>query len=567
MSPAPPPLAQGPFIENPTDEDYADAARAALSAKDYKLALQQAAAAASLRPLHEPHVKLLDEAIAATKGPLQALELKPEGTFFGIVAARARALARLDRTREALDCLFQATTFTPRTPFLGWGVPWVAHARDARRVDPKVLALAIVQLVQAGTAVANLEAADAIAAKVAVAAGDGEGALVVARSRVLRALGRHEEALALLAGRSDWGSVVERAAVHRDRNELEERVRCFEEARALRPDDVATVLDLGDAYLDDARLEDAAGAYEKALVLEPSQPWAKASLAYVRFLTSGESMASPSDDDDRALALFIDAGAYVTRLSDPIDPVVSVLRSIARAPAGPEDRPVRVRVRTERPLAPSARMAFDLLLARLGREGALEVVHDSAAEARPGPLWRLDGSRYVPSGPRPSDDVMASIAAIAGTPFEWSVWRTTCATPGPGTAEELLTAMAHVPTPSGDSDVVQYVHAFQVAAAMRVALGPWPVETRLDALRGLLEGVGDWTSAAAWLGLRAMADTVAELRPTLEQRARAMVPAADDPLAPMARVLAVTGGELAEKKDRAPYLRLRARVRRELISP
>jgi hypothetical protein len=124
-----------------------------------------------------------------------------------------------------------------------------------------------------------------------------------------------------------------------------------------------------------------------------------------------------------------------------------------------------------------------------------------------------------------------------------------------------------VPTPSGDSDVVQYVHAFQVAAAMRVALGPWPVETRLDALRGLLEGVGDWTSAAAWLGLRAMADTVAELRPTLEQRARAMVPAADDPLAPMARVLAVTGGELAEKKDRAPYLRLRARVRRELISP
>jgi tetratricopeptide (TPR) repeat protein len=222
-------LSQGPFIEDPTDEDYASAARAALSAKDHRLALEQAAAAASLRPLHEPHVKLLDEAIAATKGPLQALELKPGGTFFGVVAARARALARLDRTGEALDCLFKATTFSPKTTFLPWGVPWVAHAREVRRVDPKALALSILELVQVGAAVVNLEAAEAIATKVAATAGDGDGALVVARSRILRALGRHEDALALLAGRADWGSIVERGAVHRDRNELEERVRCFEE--------------------------------------------------------------------------------------------------------------------------------------------------------------------------------------------------------------------------------------------------------------------------------------------------------------------------------------------------
>jgi hypothetical protein len=71
VSPAPPDLSQGPFIENPTDEDYANAARAALAMKDHRLALEQAAAAASLRPLHAPHVALLDEAIAATKGPLR----------------------------------------------------------------------------------------------------------------------------------------------------------------------------------------------------------------------------------------------------------------------------------------------------------------------------------------------------------------------------------------------------------------------------------------------------------------------------------------------------------------
>jgi hypothetical protein len=60
----------------------------------------------------------------------------------------------------------------------------------------------------------------------------------------MRRLGRNDDALALLAGRTDWCSVVERGAVHRDRNELGERIACFDEAAALRPDDVATRLDL-----------------------------------------------------------------------------------------------------------------------------------------------------------------------------------------------------------------------------------------------------------------------------------------------------------------------------------
>ena len=265
---------RGEFIEDPTDEDYAAAARAALSVDNHPLALEQAAAAASLRPLHEPHVRLLDEAIAATKGPLQALELKAGGTFFGMVAARGRALARLNRTGEALDCLFQAATFAPTTPFVLWGVPWVAHAREARKVDARQLALRIVELVQAGASPQNLAAAGAIAEKVQAAASSEEGALRVARSRMFRALGRPDEALTLLEGRRDWASIVERGAVHRDRHDLGERV----------------------------------------LSLEPTQAWARASLACTRFLASGERMTA--GDDDRSRALAADADAYVTRVSD-----------------------------------------------------------------------------------------------------------------------------------------------------------------------------------------------------------------------------------------------------------
>ncbi len=564
MPPAPPPLSQGPFIEDPTDEDYANAARAALAAKDHRLALEQAAAAASLRPLHEPHVKLLDEVIAATKGPLQVLELKPGGTFFGLVAARARALARLDRTGEALDCLFKATAFSPKTPFLPWGVPWVAHAREARRVTPQALALSIVELVQAGAAVVNLEAAEAIAAKVAATAGDGDGALVVARSRILRALGRHDEALALLDARTDWGSVVERGAVHRDRNETEARVRCFEEARAIRPDDVATLLDLGDAYLDDARLEDAAGAYEKALLLHPSDSWAKTSLAYVRSLASGEPMSPPTTDDPRELALFFDAGTCVTRLSDPIDPVVRVIRSVALNPPGGE-RPIRVRIRAERPLAPSACMAFDLLLARLGREGSLEVIHEGPGEPRPGPLWKLEAGRAVPVLPPPSPEVVARIGAVAATPFSWATWCAAVTADSPGSIEELLSAAVHVPPPPEERDVVQHVFGFQVAAILGIAFGPWEVATRLEALLPLIEGADDWTAAAAWLALRALAEVDPDRRDEVERRARAKVPSPEQPLSPTARTLAVTGAALASSSEaRIPYLRLRARVRREL---
>jgi tetratricopeptide (TPR) repeat protein len=562
VPPPPSPLSQGPFIEDPTDEDYAAAARAALSAKDHRLALEQAAAAASLRPLHEPHTKLLDEAIAATKGPLQALELKPGGTFFGLVAARARALARVHRMGEALDCLFQATAFAPRTPFLVWALPWVAHASDARRVTPQALALSIIQLIDKRPAPRNLETAGEIAAKVQAAAGDGDGTLLVARSRVLRALGRQDEALALLAGRNDWRSVVERGAVHRDRNDTAERVRCFEEAATLRPADVATLLDLGDAYIDDGRLEEAEGAFEKVLAVEPSQRWAKASLDYVHSLATGEPMPAPPDEIGRPL--FVDAGIYVSWLSDPIDPIAGVLRSVEQTPSEPVDRPIRIRVRAERPLAASARLAFELVLARLGREGTLEVAYDGDRPPRQGPSWKSEGQTYVPLAPRPPDEVMSTVAAIAEVPFGWKAWRTAAAASRPASIEHLLAAIVHVPAPSVDRDVVQHVHAFQLAAALCLAAQPGERDARVDALVGLLEGSDDWTSAVAVLGLRAVAEAEPERAAEIAARLKALVPSREGPLLPMARALAVTGCELASGDDRTVCLQLRARIRREL---
>jgi hypothetical protein len=124
--------------------------------------------------------------------------------------------------------------------------------------------------------------------------------------------------------------------------------------------------------------------------------------------------------------------------------------------------------------------------------------------------------------------------------------------------------MAHVPAPPEGHDVAQYVHGFQIAAALCIASGSEDPETRLDALSQLLGGADDWTSAAALLGLLALAELVPELGARIEARAAKMVPSPQEALTPMARALAVTGSKLTSGEARTNYLRLRARVRREI---
>src|SRR5262245_53523543 len=138
--------AMGGYIDDPTDEDFAEAARAALRVKDLRLAMQQVSAAVALRPLHEPYLRLLDDVLRATPGPLSLVELPREGACYGLCAARARALARVGRIDEALGALLQAAAFRPSAPFLVWAVDWVRDSKSARKVRPRALAAGLVAL-------------------------------------------------------------------------------------------------------------------------------------------------------------------------------------------------------------------------------------------------------------------------------------------------------------------------------------------------------------------------------------------------------------------------------------
>jgi len=573
--------AQG-FVGDPTDEDFARAAGWALRQKDLRLAIQQVSAAIALRPLHEPYLRLLDDVIRATPGPLALVELPAEGAFYGLCAARARVLARVDRVDEAMSAVLQAAAFEPSAPFVTWAIDWVRKPKSARKVQPRGLAAgmiglarAVMQVEPSEGATANLEAALAVAERVAAQhAPDDE--LLAARARLLRLLGRHDVALALLeAAGPSWEIAVARAGIHHELGDRVARVAWLERAREARPEELSTYLDLGDALLDDGALDEAAASYDRARALDPASDWARLGAAHARALMSGEPaiterITGPRTPalEARGLEIDLDLSAYLTRLADPIDPLVAVIRAAGERAAAPgESGAIRMRVRADRAAAPSARLAFGLALSARGREGALVVEHEGAA-ARVGPLWRGDPTRAEPAVPAPPSGAVDRAREIALLPFDWRAWseRAVALAAGATGAEaaSFEHAAAHPPPPPAGLDAVRWVHGFQIAAALLCASGPAAPAARLERLLALLAGPDDWTAGAALLGLRALGRTAPDLRPVILDAARRLFPADDAPLAPCSLALAVLGGELAEGDARRDFLRLRRRVRAEL---
>lgn len=575
------------YIDNPTEADYSAAARAALAVKNFHGAIEQVSAAISLNPLHLPHLRLLDQIISAARSPLLLVALPAQGAFFGLCAVRARVLARFERVEEALDALLHATAFRPNTPFMPWAPAWVKPEKNARRVKPEALASATIMLTDAARDLsldngleANLEAALAVLESVE-AQHPRNIHLCVACSRVLRLLHRSDEALARLNANTDppvWECAVERAAIHKERREMQAYCDWLKQAQKARPHEVSTYLDLGDAYLDEGRLHDAIDAYEGALVQNASADWASISAAYARALAKGEVLAwmplftgEPSDAIQmRANILDADLSAYTARIADPTDAVVRVIRGVrGRAANTAPGTPILLHALTDRTLAPSASTAFNFALALNARNGTLRIQPASAAREL-GPLWQCDRDAE-PAVPRPPDNVLYRVLELVRLPFAWISWcsqATDLSSDIDGNhGTHFLHAIAHpLPPPSPDVDAVLWVHGFQIAAALLFALSPEPLDTRVERLMALAEATDDWSAGAAILGLRALAQTEPQICPALLSKLHALLPGADTPLPPYSRALAITGCELAQDETRRDFLRLRARIRIEIAA-
>ncbi|MEZ4302983.1 MAG: tetratricopeptide repeat protein, partial [Polyangiaceae bacterium] len=364
------------FVENPTADDYARAAEHFLRTKELSQATMQVAAALTFRPNDAKLLALFERIASSSTTPLL---LAPEGNdvFFGLVAVRALLLARTGRMRDALDRLFAAALFRPSVPFLTWGCAWVRKRKDARKLDPDSLAAHMSSfLVAVGDADAppgvaeNLESAARIAHLVNGVS--PSSSLVAMQARLVSALGRREEALALLdsalAKAPSWEIASTLGALAFRGGSIEKATTAFREATLLRPGEAASHLDLGDALLSNGHLDGASTAYDKALAIAPESPWGQASRAFIQAFEHGDDaavrelarLAHRGGERSRAGVLSQELQAFEAFIPAPEDAIANVVRSLLVSVGGEGSREARisVRVQASRPEPPSAHIAL-----------------------------------------------------------------------------------------------------------------------------------------------------------------------------------------------------------------
>jgi hypothetical protein len=229
-------------------------------------------------------------------------------------------------------------------------------------------------------------------------------------------------------------------------------VECLEGAARVRPGEVSTYLDLGDAHLDGGRLEAAREAYGRALGVDEANVWAQVSQSYASALQDGvHDVVWGHGNDPRARALALDLRAYQSRISDPIDPVVRVIRDVEmRASSQLASKANHIRVRSDRPLAPSARVAFAHVLR--GRAGSLAAIGQETG-GHFGPLWETDGPVSRPRFTPPPPQHMKRVANLATAPFHWDTWNRNAHENPVDDHTPFIHAMPHPPEPPGGGAV------------------------------------------------------------------------------------------------------------------
>jgi hypothetical protein len=182
--------------------------------------------------------------------------------------------------------------------------------------------------------------------------------------------------------------------------------------------------------------------------------------------------------------------------------------------------------------APSVYLAFDLQLAREGKDGELLIDVQSIPQpdvryprsAVEFQLWRYKGTRPVVAVSAPSQRITDAVAAIAARPYHLKTWlaEASAVAPqfGPGKVLDIMAAMVHPTQPPRKFTAWEWVQRIQIAAALMIAKVEenWYGSRRRQGLFDLCNGPLDWTTVAGILALAtlaqdepAVADDVANL--------------------------------------------------------
>jgi hypothetical protein len=533
-------------------------ARTALAQGDLASALHHVGCALTHDPMNPDRMAMLGQIIAAAPDPLWLVE-RGAATTFVDVANKAYVLAWLRRWPEALDLITDVAELRPDIPYMSWCEWWMMQPGVMQSMSiADVVAWIVTDILKIAKSCPlptpkddprfeTLESGARILAAFR-ALHPNEPMLWSTSSLIARRVGDRGEALAC-AHRAyhlvpSFAGAVAVAGALRDDQRIDEATQWYRRALGHDRKDVTAHLDLGDMFLEAGRVDEATREYESAVTKEEDQPWATASLLYLRHQRTGEAKPrvellrlTESDPPNlRARALYdkLDPPRrYGNHLPAPADASATAVDAIVdqmfQNPMAHHGATLRLRLAHVE--SPSVIAAFWLQLEMWGPQVTVDYQVDQIQSPDPRQskaqvpftVWQWDGTQPQRSATvaRPLDDLSRALAAIANEPFALDIWtplaadaaRALAATDIPG----LLSSLVFPPRPPGATwRVLPWVQRVQIAAALVIAhvdpRVPWTGSPRQQALYGLLYGPSDWTTTAAIVALGVLARQDAAIR-------------------------------------------------------
>lgn len=479
----------------PTPEEDVAIAEEALRQGDLVHAAYHLGAALATDPERAEWRAALDRLLDVAPDPL-AVAPVGETNFVGTLAVRAYALHRLRRTPEALGLLLQCARAKPEAHYLAWATSWLAETPEAVGEIPAFLGALIHDYDEGKAPPVGLTAF--LEASLSTPQGQADSELRFFIAGVLRRYGQPERAVALAQEsydtRRDYLSAVALGAALREIDPVA-AIKAYREAALFKSDDPSTLLDIGDLEWQRGEVLAAQQAYEQALILEPEQPWARASLLALTDPEALEAYAEAHPENDRAVRLAgRDPFYFGTTLLEPCEAITNLMREHQDKVLEGETFEVTLSALE----APSAVWAVRRQLAKRGFKGTFSLKVTAIGKPDPRlsrrpvrrPLWRYEGTDPHPAVAPPRPEVAAVVAAQAAKPYDYDSWaimaKIHARALGPAAIADLYACLALPPENPTELPEWDWTQRVNVCAAL--ILAHLDRQVLLDVLAGPVDG-------------------------------------------------------------------------------
>jgi hypothetical protein len=252
---------------------------------------------------------------------------------------------------------------------------------------------------------------------------------------------------------------------------------------------------LGKVLIDDAKLAEAEATFLAAPPSDDDSDFScPAAAAYLRYLRTGDRaplLGFEKDPRPFVQNLVNDARYYHTLLPDPLDRIVDVIRRAVARGAEEPSAVVNVKARIDGCATPSALLAFELGLARIGQRGRLTLLGERDTRCLGG-LWEMRDARAVPLVEPASFAVEGVVRELAERAFDWTSWTHLAVTLGEHELDQLLRVAVHPPKLPPHFDAVEWLSRVHTAVALLIAYNAAPWLERLAVIERALAATDDW---------------------------------------------------------------------------